>query len=174
MPDNNFENIRRLYCPNQIRILFVGESPPAGGTFFYNGDSGLARYTKYAFEEAYSLPAVGMTDFLNGFKAAGCYLDDLCLEPVNRMSNPARRAAWKRAVDPLAIRLRTAQAQMIVPIVRRIENSVRQAAEKAGLLDRVGAALPHPSMGNHSRYVAQLLRLIVELREVSILPRSFL
>ena len=155
-------------------MLFVGESPPAGGTFFYNGDSGLARYTKRSFEEAYSLQAVGMTDFLNGFKASGCYLDDLCLEPVNRMTEPARRAACKRSADSLAIRLKAAQPQMIVPIVRRIENSVRQAAEKAGFLDRMKAALPHPSMGNHLRYVTQLSHLLVELREVSVLPRSFL
>lgn len=169
----NLEELRRGYCPNPIRLLFVGESPPAGGTFFYKGDSGLARYTKRAFEEAYGIQAIGMTDFLNGFKSAGCYLDDLCLEPVNRMSEPARRAACKRAVDPLAIRLRAAQPQIIVPIVRRIENCVRQSAETAGLLDRMRAALPHPAMGNHLRYMAELSRLIAELREVSILPRSF-
>lgn len=170
----NLEELRRKYCPDPIRVLFVGESPPAAGTFFYKGDSGLARYTKRAYEEAYGLPAVAMTDFLNGFKAAGCYLDDLCLEPVNRMSEPARRAACKKAVEPFVIRLRAAQPQAIVPVVRRIESSVRQSAEKAGFLGRMRAALPHPGMGNHLRYMAHLSRLIGELREVSILPRSFL
>lgn len=89
------EELRRRYRPHPIKILFVGESPPARGTFFYKGDSGLARYTKLSFQQVYSLPDLAMADFLHGFKAAGCYLDDLCLEPVNRMKASDRRATWK-------------------------------------------------------------------------------
>jgi hypothetical protein len=168
------EELRRQYRPHPIKVLFVGESPPARGTFFYKGDSGLARYTKLSFQQAYSLPDLAMADFLHGFEAAGCYLDDLSLEPVNRMKASDRRAAWKREVEPLARRLEADSPRIIVPILRSIESSVRQAAERAGLLDRVRSALPHPSMGNHRRYVAELSRLLVELREASVLPLSFL
>jgi hypothetical protein len=168
------EELRRRYRPHPIKVLFVGESPPARGTFFYKGDSGLARYTKLSFQQAYSLSDLAMADFLHGFKAAGCYLDDLCLEPVNRMNALDRRAAWKREVEPFARRLATDSPRIIVPILRSIESSVRQAAERAGLLDQVQSALSHPSMGNHPRYVAELSRLLVELREASVLPLSFL
>lgn len=157
-----------------MKVLFVGESPPAGGTFFYKGDSGLARYTKLAFQRAYRLPDLAMADFLHGFKAAGCYLDDLCLEPVNRMTMSDRRAAWKRDVERLARRLEADLPGIIVPILRSIESSVRQAGERAGLLDRLRSAIPYPGMGNHPRYVAELSRLLVELREASILPLYFL
>jgi hypothetical protein len=168
------EELRRQYRPYPIRVLFVGESPPARGTFFYKGDSALARYTKLSFERSYSLPDLAMADFLHGFKSAGCYLDDLCLDPVNRMTPPHRRAAWKKAVEPFAHRLADDSPQIIVPILRSIESSVRQAAERAGLLDRVRGALSYPGMGNHWRYVADLSRLLIELREDSSLPRSFL
>ncbi|MBV8632566.1 MAG: hypothetical protein JOZ83_16690 [Silvibacterium sp.] len=170
----NLEELRQQYHPDPIRVLFVGESRPAGGTFFYKGDSGLARYTKQAFQHAYDLPELAMADYLSGFKAAGCYLDDLCLEPVNRMSASGRRAAWKRAVEPMANRLREYSPGLIVPMLRSIESRVRQAAEKAGLLDRMRPALPYPGMGFHSRYITQLSRLLVELREASILPLYFL
>ncbi len=113
-----------------------------------------------------------MPDFLNGFKAGGCYLDDLCPEPVNRMNASDRRAAWKRAVEHMADRLREASPRLIVPMLRSIESSVRQSAEKAGMVDRMNAALRYPGMGYHSRYIAQLSCLIVELRDASILPRS--
>ena len=168
------EELRRQYLPHPIKVLFVGESPPARGTFFYKGDSGLARYTKLSFERAYDLPDLAMPNFLHGFEAAGCYLDDLCLEPVNRMIASDRRVAWKRAVDPLARRLEADSPRIIVPILRSIESSVRQAAERAGLLDRVRGALSYPGMGNHPRYVAQLSRLLIELREASTLPLHFL
>jgi hypothetical protein len=168
------EALRRKYRLHPIKVLFVGESPPAGGTFFYKGDSGLARYTKLSFEQVYNLPDLAMADFLHGFKAAGCYLDDLCLEPVNRMSVADRRAAWKREVEPFARRLEADSPRIIVPLLRSVESSVRQAAERIGLVDRMRSALPHPSMGNHPRYVAELSRLLLELREASVLPRLFL
>jgi hypothetical protein len=174
MQQGNLEGLRRQYRPDRIRVLFVGESPPARGAFFYKGDSGLARYTKQAFERAYELPEFEMADFLHAFKAAGCYLDDLCLEPVNRMKMPDRRAAWKVAVDPMANRLRDYSPGLIVPILRSIESSVRQAAERSGFSERLQRALPYPGMGNHPRYVAELSRLLVELREASILPLRFL
>jgi len=170
----NLEELRREYRPAQIKLLFIGESPPAGGTFFYKGDSGLARYTRLAFQRAYGLPDLAMADFLNSFKGAGCYLDDLCLEPVNRMGASDRRAAWKRAVDPMAKRLREYSPGLIVPILRSIETSVRQAAKRAGIVDHMSPALRYPGMGYHSRYVAELSRLLVELREASLLPLSFL
>jgi hypothetical protein len=173
-PQVNLEELRRQYCPLQIKVLFVGESPPARGTFFYKGDSGLARYTKMAFQQAYDLPDLAMADFLHGFKTAGCYLDDLCHEPVNRMTMPDRRAAWKRGVDHLTHRLETDSPLIIVPILRSIENSVRQAAERAGFLDRVRSAIRYPGMGFHPCYIAELSRLLVELRDASVLPLSFL
>jgi hypothetical protein len=170
----NLEKFRQQYRPHSISVLFVGESPPAGGTFFYKGDSGLARYTKQAFQQAYGLPDLAMTDFLSGFKAADCYLDDLCLEPVNRMTASDRRAAWKNAIEPMANRLREYSPGLIVPVLRGVESSVSQAAETAGMLDRMRPALPYPGMGFHPRYVAQLSRLIIELRDASILPRRLL
>ena len=168
------EELRHQFRPDPINVLFVGESPPARGTFFYKGDSGLARYTKMSFEHAYSLPDLPMADFLHGFKAAGCYLDDLCLEPVNRMNASDRRAAWKTEVDSMSCRLAADSPRIIVPILRSIESSVRQAAEMAGLSDRVRAALPYPGMGNHRRYIAELSQLVLEFREASSLPRYFL
>ena len=87
---------------------------------------------------------------------------------------PDRRAAWKRDVDYLARRLETDLPWIIVPILRSIETSVRQAAESARILDRVHGAIPYPSMGFHPRYIAELSRLLVELRDASVLPLSFL
>jgi hypothetical protein len=37
------EHLRKHYRPDRVRILFVGESPPASGRFFYQADSGLYR-----------------------------------------------------------------------------------------------------------------------------------
>ena len=46
------EELRRRYRPETVRALFVGESPPAGGTFFYAANSNLYRFTEQAFRAA--------------------------------------------------------------------------------------------------------------------------
>lgn len=87
------ELLRRRYLPKEVRVLFVGESPPSGGTFFYAANSNLYFATQEAFVAASS--ALEGKDFLEEFRRMGCHLDDLCLEPVNHLDarDPARRAA---------------------------------------------------------------------------------
>ena len=43
------ERLRRQYRPEHIRLLFIGESPPASGRFFYRRDSGLYRAIRDTF-----------------------------------------------------------------------------------------------------------------------------
>ncbi len=44
-----FEELRLRYRPKKVGVLLVAESRPAGGTFFYAGNSNLVRYTEQAF-----------------------------------------------------------------------------------------------------------------------------
>ena len=82
--------IRNHYRPDRIRILFVGESPPASGKFFYNGNSQLARNMRRILGR---LLLDDPKDFLARFEASGCCLDDLVLIPVNKSSKIAQEAS---------------------------------------------------------------------------------
>jgi hypothetical protein len=169
-----FEDLRRQYHPEKIRVLFVAESRPAGGTFFYAANSNLVRYTEQAFRKGYGVPAMALADFLRGFKKAGCYLEDLCPEPVNDIKEHSlRKAEWKRAVGYLAKRIERASPAAIIPIHKGSERYVKEAASSVGRLSLLQPAIPFPGMGNHPRYLAELSRLIEELREASILPTCF-
>src|SRR6202041_2824409 len=79
------ERVRRLYRPDRVRILFVGEAPPASGRFFYRGDSGLYRAVRDTFKIVD--PSIHDEDFLAAFQALGCYLIDLCPDPVDRLDS---------------------------------------------------------------------------------------
>jgi hypothetical protein len=46
---NELEKVRRSFRPRHITTLFVGESPPHSGVFFYKGDSQLYYRVKEAF-----------------------------------------------------------------------------------------------------------------------------
>src|SRR5215475_15116259 len=111
------EQIRRQYRPRRVRILFVGEAPPASGRFFYQADSGLYRAIRDTFEAALpSLPSAD-DDFLEAFRALGCYLVDLCGTPVDRMDRRLRRRVCAAGEARLARRLRQLRPNIVVVLV---------------------------------------------------------
>ena len=110
------ERVRASYRPPEIRLLFVGESAPAGGTFFYAGNSTLYYETHAAFARALPTQMVATRPFLEMFKELGCYLDDLCLEPVNHLERAARRQKRTDAEGLLAQRLQAYSPLMVVAI----------------------------------------------------------
>lgn len=119
------EELRRKYRPGQVRLLFVGESPPASGRFFYRRNSGLYRVVRDVF--AAVAPSVNDENFLTIFQASGCYLVDLCSEPVDRMMPSSRRAARQASEHFLALAIAHLRPQMIATVLRSIEANVSNA-----------------------------------------------
>lgn len=97
------QQTREDYFPDAVQVLFIGESPPAGGTFFYYANSNLFRATRDAFAAAGY--AVQDGDFLRAYQRAGCYLEDLAVEPVDKLPRPRRKEASKAGVVSLADRI---------------------------------------------------------------------
>jgi hypothetical protein len=168
-PTADLEKLRQVYKPDGVRILFVGESPPAGQTFFYKGNSNLCRYTQEAFSAAFGTEYEDAGSFLIHFWRAGCYLDDLCLAPVNHLTKAERRAERKRGVGPLAERMAAMSPRVVVVVMKGIALHVQQAVKRAGLTGVPLRALPFPAMGHQAKYVAGLAQVLRDLRMVGVL-----
>jgi hypothetical protein len=139
------ERLRRSYLPERVGVLFVGESPPAGGTFFYSADSELYRATREVFTRVFP-ECCGEGTFLAWFALRGCYLVDLSLDPVNQLTNredgsrpmrllrgrqgEARLAKTIAALRPLAI---VVLLKAIVPNVSRAMLAAETLAERFDL-----------------------------------------
>jgi hypothetical protein len=164
------ERLRKQYRPDRVRILFVGESPPASGRFFYQADSGLYRAVQETFVQAF--PVLKNTEFLDSFCALGCYLIDLCSEPVDKMTPGARRYTCRVGEKRLARKIRALRPLSIVTVVRSIRANVRHAQERAGWTGR-DLELPYP--GRWHRHRAKFRRLLVPfLRQtLSNPPKNF-
>jgi hypothetical protein len=85
------EKLRRVFRPAPVQLLFIGEAPPASGRFFYCGNSGLYRAMRDAFRSFD--PSIDDENFLAVFQALGCYLTDLCAEPVDTLDSQSRLTA---------------------------------------------------------------------------------
>ena len=155
------EAIRARYRPERIKTLFVGESAPHNGTFFYCGNTTMLRQMKRAVEEALG----ESSDFLRTFKAYGWYLDNLVLEPVNQLPKSQRSAKCLVAQNSLMHRIKEYQPLAIVSLLLGIENIVNAAAITAGS-DARRFAVPFPGMGQQARFQAAMAGIIPEL------PRS--
>ncbi len=142
------ERLRRRYRPDEVGLLFVGESPPASGRFFYQADSGLYRAIRDTFFVAF--PVLDKTDFLESFRDLGCYLIDLCEMPVDRFSGEQRRRACAEGEDHLAQKLSQLHPKIVITVVRSIAANVRRAQQKA---DWRGThlELPYPGRWQHHR-----------------------
>ncbi len=126
MGESNLEEVRAKFRPEKITTLFVGESAPYSGRFFYKENSNLYRHMRRAFG--------GGDDFLIQFMGRCFYLDDLALEPINHIkASKARKEARLKAIPSLARRLVEYQPEAVVALMRGIEPMVRTAMQQAQL-----------------------------------------
>ncbi len=161
------ESLRRRFQPAQVRLLLIGESPPASGRFFYARNSGLYRAMRETFRTVD--PSIGDGNFLAAFQAAGCYLIDLCAEPVDRLDAEPRRTARHAGEKPLALAIGRLQPSAIATMLRSIEDNVARAASLAGWRGPV-IHLPYP--GRWSRRRAEFVQTLAPAVQTLMQPKS--
>ena len=156
MATDKREPLRAEFKPDQVKVLFIGESRPHNeNTFFYCGAGELYQRTVEAFTTVYARPWAEATQFLKFFKASGCYLDDLCSEPVNhlrktREEKSLRRRKRNEGVQPLAGRVRDTNPDAIFVVMKAISGHVQKAIELAGVHPPRIWYLPFPAQGLNS------------------------
>jgi hypothetical protein len=154
------EAVRASYRPTKILTLFVGESAPNSGNFFYYSNTSLARYMKKAMEDA-GLVGAG-DDFLELFKSYGWYLDDLVLTPINQLGRPQQRKACRDAKASMAARIKAYQPRAIVSALLRIRDIVEAAAADAGS-DAHLFAVHFAGMGQQQLFLKDMAHILLQL-----------
>lgn len=157
---SGIDQLRDDFRPSEVRMLFVGESSPAGGTHFYRANSNLFRATNKSFALAYGAHVVpDGPRFLHWFRDQGCWLVDLADRPVNRLPGRPRKDAVDAGVDRLATTIRETRPERIIVIKASIAAAVRQAGHAAGYEGEI-VELPFPVRQWQSVYVRELAALL--------------
>jgi len=150
------EKLRQSFLPSRVRLLFVGESPPASGRFFYSANSGLYRAMRTAFQTAD--PSINDENFLEAFRTYGCYLTDLSHEPVDHLNPPLRRILRTKGEKSLAQEISRLQPTIIAPVLRSIVGHVADAASRANWH---GQMLQFPYPGRWSRHREAFIKALI-------------
>jgi hypothetical protein len=153
------EELRESFKPKQVKLLFVGESPPTSGKFFYDKSS-MTTITARAFELSHGFKFKGTAEFLCHFKEVGCYLEDLTHVPVDKLQRQEREDFLQAGVLPLSACIKEMQPIAVVVVLKKIEKYVRDAIMGSGLTPEVHV-LPFPGNGHQNRYVEELETIIV-------------
>jgi len=164
------EELRAKYRPTTVKVLFIGESPPAGDNFFYCAKGNLYTNTKAAFADAYKGCFKDET-FLGFFKDRGCYLDDLCLDPINHLDEKMKKQMWRQGVAPLAERIRHLEPKPLqcIVVIKEIEWNIRSALQQAEASIIPLRSITFPAYGHHKKYVKELIPILRELIKNKIL-----
>jgi hypothetical protein len=148
---------RARYRPQRITVLFVGESPPSNGSFFYCGGNNLLRHMRSGVggpsEDA---------DFLKSFMERGWYLDDLVPTPLNDRSKLGRDKRCRDARTDLASRIVEYRPSGIVCLLRRIRDDVEIAALMANS-KACRYVVPFAGHGHQGYFREEMKRILPEL-----------
>lgn len=144
----------------KVSVLLVGESPPASGKFFYVR-SPMTGFTVEAFKKAHGscVPSKDQEEFLRYFKGCGCFLDDICHFPVDKLPKDIRERRLAEAVSEFAKRLARMRPDAIAVVLKKIEPHARIAAAQAKL-DVPIYVLPFAGHGHQGKYVKALAKVI--------------
>jgi len=153
------ETIRKNYKPHIVKILFVGESRPQGGTFFYNGDSNLYKYTKQAFEQA------DKNFSLEHFKQYGYWLYDVCDMPVNGLPYLERREQIRLGLPRLLLNIKELRPKYIIVVKKGdMREIIFNKVCEHGYIDRETAFnVPFPACGRQTEYQNELSAIIKKI-----------
>jgi hypothetical protein len=153
------EQLRARYRPDDVKVLLVGESAPAGGTFFYQADSNLFHATREAFVRAMG-PMPDAERFLEKFKDLGFWLYDMAEGSINRKPGRPRRDAVSAGVGALSHVMRELEPEFVIGIKTSLEGPIKAAAALAAYGAQRIVVLPFPLYQWRERYVADLGRFL--------------
>jgi len=153
---SEIEELRLRFRPKPIATLFIGESPPHGGTFFYSGDSHLYRNLQKAFKAG--------PNFLLEFEAKCFFLDDLVQYPINQMEKREKLVHRMKSVPLLAERIQGYQPKAVVALMVAIAPMVRRAMDLACLSRNVPLYVTaFPSRYHTNRFQTEMAEIIPKL-----------
>lgn len=161
MRKNKYEILRNKYKPDKrVKFLFVGESRPVSGEFFYINNTNLYTQTKEVFE-------LLIKDFSREkFKKLGCWLYDVCSEPINQYNEkiPEQRELKRKIIRKNLPQLKSVIKELnpeYIIIVKKGLFGEEVLPEILSICDSDNVYnLPFPACSNQKKYKKGLLNIL--------------
>ncbi len=161
MLSNDFETLRYYYKPEKVKVLFVGESRPHGGTFFYYENSNLYRNIKTVFNIYFLHDKFS----LDNFKSLGCWIYDICEQPVNNLKDRERRQAIRTGLPGLRSVIEKEKPDYIIVCKKgSVQIEIRRSDIMSPYTENITLFfLPFPACGQQGRFKEKLVEIFKDI-----------
>ena len=156
MTKEYYLKLRNRYKPKKIKIVFVLESPPASGKYFYDENGLITEPLFAAMMELLKCKPKSKREGLRYFADTGHFLVDATYDPINGLDDKARKRAVLDHFDELVEDLRSlgstdAMSLILVKanICRVLEG--RLSASGFNVMNN-GVVVPFPSTGQQGKF----------------------
>jgi hypothetical protein len=158
----SFRAARDQYRPGRVKLLWIAESPPTSGSYFYfqetTGGDHLFRETMRAVglwpEREIMKKGVDKQPLLERFRSKGFFLIDTCSYPVDKLPHRERRRAILDGAAGLGQLISELNPKGIIIVKSNIYDPVKRVLESNGFAGKIlnQRPLPFPSHGRQQTY----------------------
>jgi len=164
MDKNNYKKLRNKYLPEDLRVIFVLESPPASGRYFYNPNGTINEALFSAMMKILNFKPNNKLEGLKKFMNQGYFLVDATYRPVNRMTNRDRNRKILNGLPKLREDLKGIIKDRKVKIILVKANVCRLLekpldAEFNNVVNK-GVIIPFPGSGHQKDFHDNIKKLL--------------
>lgn len=168
MLKNEYIALRNKYTPERIKAIFVLESPPATGRYFYNPNG---KITEPLFKAMMELVGCKMSDKATGlaeFVKRGFVIVDASYKPVNHKNKKERNRIIMDSYPTLLNDLATLTPDKKMPIILVKSNVCKLLADPLELsgfkVINNGVDVYFPSSGQQRKFREQIARVLINAK----------
>jgi hypothetical protein len=160
----HYHSLRKLYEPDDLKLIVVAESPPISGKYFYDKSGSRTEPLFSAILQHLNFTCTAKEDGLREIQRRGLILVDATYEPVNRMSSFVRDRVIERDYPLLLEDLRYLSSAPSLPIVLLKANVCKMLDPKLtkdgfNVINR-GRSIPFPSTGQQTKSKQEFISIV--------------
>ena len=166
-----YKKLRKKYTPEICRLIFIFESPPASGNYFYD-DSGSADEPLFKFMMKCFCPfnPVQKKNGLKEFKRLGILLADANYTPVNKLKSRQRKEVLVKNYPKLEAGLKKiigrSHAKVLI-VGSGLRKILEPLLERKFYVINDGEDLPFPLYGREKKF-AEKIRYLFNWHNVNL------
>jgi hypothetical protein len=164
MNEDYYFSLRNKYVPKKLKVIFVLESPPASGKYFYDKNGSVSEPLFSAMMKLLNFNPQDKREGLKYFAESGHFLVDATYEPVNKLKGKIRENIILRNYQNLVADLRKFGGPKQINVIL-VKANICRLIESRLLSDGFnvqnhGVIVPFPSTGQQNKFLIAVQKVI--------------
>jgi hypothetical protein len=164
---SHYINLRKKYLPEKIKLIFLLESPPVSGDYFYDPDGKTTEQLFSSMMKIINCQPSSKADGLAKFAGQHYVLADATYSPVNQIKNKRKRnEAILRDLPELIDDLREIIGRRRVKIILVKANICQMLEEPLKAIGfnvvNNGIMVPFPGSGQQKNFFRAIKRILLD------------